>query len=176
MAGPRTTPPFRADHVGSLLRPPELLRARQEFAHGTIGAEVLTEREDEAIRGVVAMQEGLGLQPVTDGEFRRSSWHMDFIYRMGGITKADEQMQVQFKDADGSTSFTSAALKVSAPIKLEQTIFAEHFEFLESTAEHALPKLTIPSPSMVHYRGGPASIDATVYPDAEEFWRDLSAA
>ena len=79
----RTTPPFRADHVGSLLRPPELLRAREEFAEGSISAGELREVEDPAIRDVVRMQEDVGLRSATDGEFRRASWHMDFIYRLG---------------------------------------------------------------------------------------------
>ncbi len=84
----RTTPPFRADHVGSLLRPPELLKTREDFAAGRISAGELREVEDGAIRDVVKMQEEAGLQSVTDGEFRRASWHMDFIYQLGGVNKA----------------------------------------------------------------------------------------
>ena len=172
----RTTPPFRADHVGSLLRPPELLKAREDHADGKIDAEALEDVENRAIQDVVAMQEGVGLQSATDGEFRRSSWHMDFIYQLGGITQADEKLQVHFKNAEGTVDFTSAALKVNERIRLDRTIFGAHFEFLESVATRAVPKLTIPSPSMVHYRGGRAAIDAAVYPDVEEFWSDLSAA
>ena len=105
----RTSPPFRADHVGSLLRPPELISARRAFAEQRIDADALAEFEDRAIRDAVALQEGLGLQSVTDGEFRRTSWHMDFIYQLGGITHGDEQLQVAFKNDEGTTSFTSSA-------------------------------------------------------------------
>jgi 5-methyltetrahydropteroyltriglutamate--homocysteine methyltransferase len=172
----RTSPPFRADHVGSLLRPPNLLEARQAFAAGTIDADALREVEDGAIREVVSLQEDLGFQSATDGEFRRTSWHMDFIYQLGGISKTDEQLQVAFKNAEGATSFTSAALKVDGPVRLEHTIFADAFEFLKSVTTTAIPKLTIPSPSMVHYRGGAAAIDPDVYDNVDKFWSDLSAA
>src|ERR1700691_393456 len=147
----RTSPPFRADHVGSLLRPPNLLEARASFADGEIDADALREVEDRAIRDAVALQEDLGFQSATDGEFRRTSWHMDFIYQLGGITKTDQQLQVAFKNAEGSTSFTSAALKVDGPVRLDHTIFAEAFEFLKSVTTTGTPKLTIPSPRMGHY-------------------------
>src|SRR5271155_1376383 len=172
----RTSPPFRADHVGSLLRPPELLAARKSFADGAIDADALRVVEDGAIRDAVALQEELGFQSATDGEFRRTSWHMDFIYQLGGVSKTDEQLQVAFKNATGSTSFTSAALRVDGPVRLEGTIFADAFEFLKSVTTTAVPKLTIPSPSMVHYRGGAAAIDPNVYDGVDEFWNDLSAA
>ncbi len=173
---PRSTPPFRADHVGSLLRPSELLEARQKFAAGTLSAEALKEVEDAAIRRVVELQEEIGFRAATDGEFRRTSWHMDFIYQLGGITKGDEDLKVAFKDASGTTFFTSAALQVKGKVRLDHTIFADAFTFLQSVTTSAVPKLTIPSPSMVHYRGGAAAIDPAVYPDVEEFWADLSAA
>src|SRR5665213_2944856 len=94
----RLTPPFRADHVGSLLRPPELLKARHDFTEGRIDHDALSDVEDDSIRQVVALQEELGFQSATDGEFRRTSWHMDFIYQLGGISKTDEQLQVAFKN------------------------------------------------------------------------------
>jgi 5-methyltetrahydropteroyltriglutamate--homocysteine methyltransferase len=172
----RLSPPFRADHVGSFLRPPELMAARKQFADGAIDAQALKNAEDTAIRDVVALQEEIGFQSATDGEFRRTSWHMDFIYQLGGITRTSEQLQVAFKNAEGTTSFTSAALKVSDRVKIDDTIFADAFTFLKSTVTTAVPKLTIPSPSMVHYRGGAAAIDPAIYPDVEEFWHDLSAA
>src|SRR5512132_924345 len=96
----RSTPPFRADHVGSLLRPPALLQARERFAAGAITAEDLRAAEDDAIRDVVRMQEEVGLQSATDGEFRRSSWHMDFIYQLGGVSKADEDLTVRFRNPE----------------------------------------------------------------------------
>ncbi|MGA2969452.1 MAG: 5-methyltetrahydropteroyltriglutamate--homocysteine S-methyltransferase [Acidimicrobiales bacterium] len=172
----RLSPPFRADLVGSFLRPPELLDARKAFAEKRIDADALTAVEDAAILDVVALQEELGFQAATDGEFRRTSWHMDFIYQLGGITRTDEQLQVAFMNNEGTTSFTSAALRVNDRVRIDDTIFADAFTFLKSTVTTAIPKLTIPSPSMVHYRGGAAAIDPAVYPDVEEFWNDLSAA
>src|SRR5215218_3959726 len=97
----RTSPPFRADHVGSLLRPPGLLRAREDRAAGRISGEELRAVEDAAIRDVVAMQREVGLRSATDGEFRRTSWHMDFIYRLGGISQASEKVTVQFHNDEG---------------------------------------------------------------------------
>jgi 5-methyltetrahydropteroyltriglutamate--homocysteine methyltransferase len=172
----RTTPPFRADHVGSLLRPRRLLQARDDHAAGGISADELREVEDDAIRDVVGMQEDVGLQSATDGEFRRASWHMDFIYQLGGVTKADENLTVRFRNPEGALEFTSAALKVDDKVRLQETIFGDHFRFLQGLVTTATPKLTIPSPNMVHYRGGPAAIDPNVYPDVEEFWSDLANA
>lgn len=174
---PRAIPPFRADHVGSLLRPPALLRARADAAAGTLSAEQSRQVEDEAIREVVAMQRRVGLQSATDGEFRRTSWHMDFIYQLGGVSASDEKIKVQFRNAGGELEFTTAALKVDGPIRLNRAIFRDDFAFLQSVVEPGVtPKLTIPSPSMVHYRGGRAAIDPSVYPDEDQFWADLSAA
>ena len=169
-------PPFRADHVGSLLRPPQLLAARAALAAGEIDAAQLREVEDGAIRDVVRMQEDLGLQSATDGEFRRTSWHMDFIYQLHGVHQAADKITVHFRNAQGDLDFTSAALRVDGRIGIDEPIFGPDFAFLKSTVTTATPKLTIPSPSMVHYRGGPAAIDKTVYPDEDEFWADLSAA
>jgi 5-methyltetrahydropteroyltriglutamate--homocysteine methyltransferase len=169
-------PPFRADHVGSLLRPAGLLAAREDFAAGRLDAAELRAVEDTAIEGVVAMQREAGLQTATDGEFRRASWHMDFIYQLGGISKAPGNLAVKFRSAEGSIEFTPAALHVGSKIRLDHTIFADDFRFLQSVAGDATPKLTIPSPNMVHYRGGPAAIDSHVYPDMEQFWTDLAAA
>ena len=172
----RTTPPFRADHVGSLLRPPDLLQARADRADGSISAEQLREVEDAAIRDVVRMQEDIGLQTATDGEFRRASWHMDFIYQLQGVSRTTEAIRVHFRNAQGDLDFTSAALRVDGRIGLDAPIFGAAFEFLRSVAKKGTPKLTIPSPSMIHYRGGRAAIDPAVYPDEDEFWADLSAA
>ena len=171
----RTTPPFRADHVGSLLRPQTLLKAREDFAAGRISAEALREIEDQAITDVVRKQEEVGLQSATDGEFRRNSWHMDFIYRIGGIEKAPGNLKVQFRNEQGVIEFTPAALRVGERLHLKETIFGDDFKFLAEQVTTATPKLTIPSPNMVHYRGGPAAIDRSVYPDLEEFWSDLAA-
>jgi 5-methyltetrahydropteroyltriglutamate--homocysteine methyltransferase len=173
----RSRPPFRADHVGSLLRPPALLTARAERAAGRIPAGELRAVEDDAVRDVVRMQREVGLRSATDGEFRRTSWHMDFIYRLGGVNQSADKITVSFRNESGGLEFTSAALRVDAPIQLDEPIFGEDFAFLRSTVEPGVTaKLTIPSPSMVHYRGGRAAIDPAVYPDEEAFWADLSAA
>ncbi|GAB2801518.1 5-methyltetrahydropteroyltriglutamate--homocysteine S-methyltransferase [Streptomyces daliensis] len=175
---PRSAPPFRADHVGSLLRPPELRRAREEHAAGRIGDAELTAAEDEAVRAVVRQQREAGLRGATDGEFRRASWHMDFIYALGGISKVeDESLRIRFHNADGDVDFAPPSARVDGRIGLERTIFGDAFAFLrDAVAEDQTPKLTIPSPSMVHYRGGRAAIDAELYPDMDGFWDDLTAA
>ncbi len=170
-------PPFRADHVGSLLRPPALLKARAQRAEGSISAADLRSIEDDAVRDVVRMQAEVGLNSATDGEFRRTSWHMDFIYRLGGVGQGDGRLTVRMHNNEGDVEFTAPALQVNAPITLREPIFASDFEYLRSVAGPGVtPKLTIPSPSMVHYRGGRAAIDPAVYPDEERFWADLSAA
>ena len=173
---PRQNPPFRADHVGSLLRPQNLLKARADHADGSISVDDLRAIEDDAIRDVVRMQEDIGLQTATDGEFRRTSWHMDFIYQLNGVSKTDEKIEVHFRNADGNLDFTSAALKIDGKVGVDDPIFGQDFAFLQSAVSSGTPKLTIPSPSMVHYRGGAAAIDKAVYPDEDEFWTDLSAA
>jgi 5-methyltetrahydropteroyltriglutamate--homocysteine methyltransferase len=173
----RTSPPYRADHVGSLLRPPELLKAREDHAAGRIEDQQLRAAEDEAIRDVVRMQEEVGLKSATDGEFRRATWHMDFIYQLGGIGRADREIHVQFRNEKGVLDWHPAALQVKEKVRLERPIFADHFEFLKSVASDGqTPKLTIPSPSMVHYRGGRAAVDESVYPDLDDFWSDLTSA
>jgi 5-methyltetrahydropteroyltriglutamate--homocysteine methyltransferase len=172
----RTTPPFRADHVGSLLRPPELLAARDQFAAGDIDADALRSVEDDAITDAVKLQEDVGLLAITDGEFRRTSWHMDFIYELGGIREDDERMHVQFHNDAGDIEFNPAKARVYDTLTLTKTIFGEHFTYLKSQVTKGVPKLTIPSPSMVHYRSGRPYIDSTAYPDMDGFWSDLSGA
>ncbi len=162
---PPQTPiaPFRADHVGSLLRPPELLRARKQHADGAIDLPALRAAEDAAIADAVTLQAEAGLRTATDGEFRRTSWHMDFIYQLRGVSRADSELQVHFRNAAGELEFTSAALAVAGKIGVERTIFGDHFTALQSMVGTAqTPKLTIPSPSMVHYRGGRAAISAEI--------------
>jgi 5-methyltetrahydropteroyltriglutamate--homocysteine methyltransferase len=174
--GRRTKPPFRADHVGSLLRPPQLLQAREDFASGHLDADGLNAAEDEAIREIVTMQEDVGLMSATDGEFRRASWHMDFIYQLDGITKEPGEIKVKFHNEQGDIEFTPAALHVDGKLGVSETIFGKAFTFLHSAVTKNIPKLTIPSPSMVHYRGGKAAIDPRVYPDLDSFWADLVLA
>jgi 5-methyltetrahydropteroyltriglutamate--homocysteine methyltransferase len=174
----RDTPPFRADHVGSLLRPPDLRRARADFKAGRIDSDELRAVEDDAILNVMALQRDAGLQTVTDGEFRRTSWHMDFIYALGGIEQVDgESIHVQFRSDDGEYDYAPPAMRVGGTVTLPETIFANAFSFVRDNAKAGqTPKLTIPSPSMVHYRGGNSSLDSSVYPDPDTFWDDLTAA
>ena len=173
----RTTPPFRADHVGSLLRPPRLRQARDDFVAGVITALDLREIEDESIRQAVALQQEAGLRSVTDGEFRRASWHMDFIYQIGGIGQVPGHLVSQFRNADTTIEFTPPAIRVNRRITMDKTIFGEDFAFLQSIAGQSVPKQTIPAPSMVHYRSGVrAVVDESIYPDVEEFWDDVAAA
>jgi 5-methyltetrahydropteroyltriglutamate--homocysteine methyltransferase len=171
-------PPFRADHVGSLLRPDRLLGARADHAAGRIDDAGLRAAEDEAIADAVGMQRDIGLSTATDGEFRRATWHMDFIYAVTGISRVEgEGRVVHFKNADGSVDWAPAGLHVDGPLSIDEPIFGEHFRYLQSICSpDQSPKLTIPSPSMVHYRGGAAAIDPAVYADEDAFWEALSAA
>jgi 5-methyltetrahydropteroyltriglutamate--homocysteine methyltransferase len=170
-------PPFRADHVGSLLRPQGLLQARDEFAAGRISADKLRIVEDAAIREVVRKQQEVGLRSATDGELRRESWHMDFIYQLGGIRKVDDgTIRVAFRNEHRTYEWAPPSAHVVAPVTLGHTIFGDAFSFLADAVSTAVPKLTIPSPSMVHYRGGRSAIDESVYPDLDLFWADLTAA
>ncbi len=170
-----SSPPFRADHVGSLLRPPELLRARAEHQQGRITAEELRRVEDIAIRDVARMQQEIGLRGVTDGEFRRGSWHMDFLYRIGGVGKTGQSVRLPFRNEAGAVEAALGGFRIGGKLRLEETIFGEDFAYLKSVAPTGTTaKLTIPSPSMLHYRGGRAAIDSAVYPDMDQFWDDLA--
>ena len=174
---PRTSPPFRADHVGSLLRPQWLHAARAERAAGKISAEELRAVEDRAVLEAVALQREVGLRSVSDGEFRRATWHMDFVYQIGGISKAAGSLVSTFHNEGGDITFTPDAIRVDRPVTMDKTIFGPDFAFLQSIAGESVPKLTIPAPSMVHYRSGIRAVAGeSVYPDAEQFWGDLSAA
>jgi 5-methyltetrahydropteroyltriglutamate--homocysteine methyltransferase len=182
---PRTTPPFRADHVGSLLRPPDLFRARAGHAAGAITAAELRAAEDEAVRAAVRMQEEIGLRSATDGEFRRAEWHTDFIKRLGGIREAAAATPVPVLGGEkpallarGTTPgpplvYQAHGTEVTGKVHLAEPIFADHFSFLAATVTTAMPKLTIPSPSMAHFR---ADISGSGYADKDEFRADLAAA
>ena len=128
----RATPPFRADHVGSLLRTKEVLAAREAHKQGKLSAAQLREAEDAGIRQAVKLQEDIGLRGITDGEYRRSSWHMDFLYQVGGATKVQDNLKVQFRNEQGVVEFTPAALRVTGKLKLDKTIFGDDFSFLKS--------------------------------------------
>ncbi len=173
MTAPR--PPFRADHVGSLLRPAYLSEAREQLAAGTIDAAAFDEVADRAVKEIIQLQEDVGLLGITDGEARRDTWHMDYIYQIGGITKRDSDMKVRFHNEGGDIEWTPAKLAVVDRLNLPSTIFEDAFTFLRDNVRRGVPKLTIPSPSMVHYRGGREAVSAEVYPDLAAFYADLSA-
>ncbi|HXC84849.1 MAG TPA: 5-methyltetrahydropteroyltriglutamate--homocysteine S-methyltransferase [Trebonia sp.] len=185
----RETPPFRADHVGSLLRPEALHQARAAFAAGEIDAAELAAAEDQAITDVVRLQEDAGLRSATDGEFRREQWHSDFLYAIPGIRKGALGSPLPVYRKDGQISWTPNATEITGKVHLEDVIFGDHFRFLADTVTTATPKLTVPSPSMAHFRadttnspyrdsaapGGrpPAPPDTTGY---DEFRADIAAA
>jgi 5-methyltetrahydropteroyltriglutamate--homocysteine methyltransferase len=171
----RIVPPFRADHVGSLLRPKSLLSARAERGEGRRSAEQLRLDEDAAIRDAVALQQEVGLRAITDGELRRGSWHMDFIYQLGGVERSQDNLRSRFHNEQGTIEFTPSKALVRSKLALDHTVFGDDFAFLARTVTAGTPKLTIPSPSMVHYRGGRAAINAEVYPQMDAFWSDLAA-
>ena len=173
----RTTPPFRADHVGSLLRPEKLKAARADHAAGKLSAGQLRAVEDEAVREAVALQRADGLQSVNHGEFRTHSWHMDFNDQIGGIGQAPGTLVSNFRNDTKAVEFTPPAIRVNRKISMDKTIFGEDFAFLASIAGELVAKQTIPAPSMVHYRSGVrAVVDERVSPDVEEFWSALAAA
>ena len=178
MTEPTSRPPYRADHVGSLLRPANLLQARADVAAGKIDQAELRGIEDAEIKKIIAKQAEVGLRDVTDGEFRRESWHMDFIYELGGVEAvADDTIKVAFHNKEKNYEWAPPSAHVNGKLTLDHTIFGEAFSFLRDNAgQGQQPKLTIPSPSMVHYRGGRSAINEQVYPDLDRFWDDLVAA
>jgi 5-methyltetrahydropteroyltriglutamate--homocysteine methyltransferase len=152
-----------------------LLRARSEREAGRISAAELRAVEDDAVRDAVQMQREAGIQGVTDGEFRRGSWHMDFLYQLGGVAKSERTLRIQFRNESGPVEAALGAFRIGGKLSLDRTIFAEDFSYLKSVAPAGtVPKLTIPSPSMLHYRGGRAVIDEAAYPEMEAFWHDLA--
>jgi 5-methyltetrahydropteroyltriglutamate--homocysteine methyltransferase len=172
----KTTPPFRADHVGSLLRPASLLADRFDFTAGRIDADDLRECEDAAIRDAVAMQEDIGLRSATDGEFRREQWHSDFIYALGGIHKGPLlPMEIPAYTKDKKLGWRPNATEITGRVHLESRtpIFGDHFTFLTETVTTAIPKITIPSPSMVHFR---VNLAGSPYESIEEFRADVARA
>ena len=169
--GPRTRPPFRADHVGSLLRPRELAEARAARKAGTLSAEELRVVEDRCIARAIRQQEAIGLRTATDGEFRRAYWHYDFVSGLDGVEIYEPEQKVQFHGA-----ILPHALRVNGRIAWSKPVMVEDFRFLAEHVHGAAAKMTIPSPSVVHFRGGRRAIDATSYPDLDRFFVDLGAA
>ena len=172
----RTVPPFRADHVGSFLRPKFLLDAREQFfVKKEITAEQLRAVEDKAITEIVQFQQDVGLQSITDGEFRRTYFHIDFLEQLGGV-KTD--IPVTVKRADGSEELAPPVIRVIDKVRHAKNIQLADFEYLKSqVAPGHTPKVTIPSPTMLHFRGGRAGISREAYPELEpDFYDDVAKA
>ena len=169
----RAKAPFRADHVGSLLRPPALLAERERFRKGEIAAQDLRALEDAAIREVVKLQEDIGLQSVTDGEFRRTLWHSDFLLSFDNVVSVKTGANATFRTAEGDIERPLSAFHIAGKLSRPKPIFVEHFKFVKTVARQT-PKQTIPSPSILHFRAGRGGVDSKAYPDMQEFYADLS--
>ncbi|HEY1360827.1 MAG TPA: 5-methyltetrahydropteroyltriglutamate--homocysteine S-methyltransferase [Xanthobacteraceae bacterium] len=171
---PRNKPPFRAEHVGSLIRPDHLIKARERAERKEIGAEKLRRIQQDAIRDVVRMQEELGFGLVTDGEYNRHSWHRDFVLRLDNVRTVPSKLEVRFHGAEGERGHSPPAMQVAGRLgRPGGGIFVDDFRFLVSIAR-ALPKITLPSPTVLHFRGGRAAIDVKAYPDIAAFYDDLA--
>jgi 5-methyltetrahydropteroyltriglutamate--homocysteine methyltransferase len=165
--------PFRADHVGSLQRPESLLRDRERFKAGEISAGALRDKENEAIAGAVKMQEDIGLQSITDGEYRRENFHFDFLDKVGGVDfrrMMPEGAEGESADPEKAPFVAFITEKLSRP---ETGIEVENFKVVQGLTDRT-PKITIPSPTMTHFRGGREAIDKDVYPDMDDFFDDLA--
>jgi 5-methyltetrahydropteroyltriglutamate--homocysteine methyltransferase len=163
--------PFRADEVGSLLRPEELKQARAAKAEGKIGADELRAVEDRLVRDVVKKQEAVGLKGVTDGEFRRSWWHFDFLTGLEGVELVRGEKTIQFHGVQTKAE----SLAINGKVGFNGHYMLDHFRFLKEVAA-VTPKMTIPSPSVLHFRGGRRSISKDVYPDLDGFFADTAEA
>jgi methionine synthase II (cobalamin-independent) len=171
----RTKPPYRADHVGSLIRPDALIKAREQAEKGAIPEAELRRIQQAAIRDVVRMQEELGLKLVTDGEYNRHSWHRDFMLKFENVRMMPSKLTVRFHSAAGDRLHSPPTMQVTGKLARPNGggIFVDDFKFLASIAR-ATPKITLPSPTVMHFRGGRDAIDAGAYPDIAEFYDDLS--
>ena len=171
-------PPFRADHVGSLLRPPELLRAREQHLQGTLSAEALREIEDRCIRAVAKLQEEIGLQGITDGEYRRTIWHADFLRQIEGVSVKEgvaESAGVarKFQSGDKEIERSPTRFYTTGRLKRSRGIETDNFKYFASVTGRT-PKLCIPSPTILHMRGGRDAVDKKAYPDMDRFYSDLA--
>ncbi|EGT4510634.1 cobalamin-independent methionine synthase II family protein [Cronobacter sakazakii] len=162
--------PFRADIVGSFLRPDAIKQARQQFAAGEIDAAHLRKIEDDAIRHAVEQQCACGLHVVTDGEFRRAWWHLDFFGALLGVELVEVNQGIQFNGIQTKAQ----SVRVTGKVAFGDHPMLEDFRFLKSVSGNAEPKMTIPSPSVLHFRGGAAAIDRNVYPDLKDYFDDLA--
>ena len=169
----RTRPPFRADQVGSLIRPQHLIEAREKFAKGEITQQQLLDIQHPAIREVVKMQEDIGLKSVTDGEYNRTSWQSDFLLKIKNVARVPSRLKVRFHSGAGTRDHHPPTLAVQGKISRPAPMFVDDLRFLASITK-ATPKVTMPSPTILHFRGGRGAIDEAAYPDMEEFFADLA--
>lgn len=167
-------PPFRADHVGSFLRPRYLLEARTAAQRGALSAAELRAVEDRAIREIVRFQQDLGLRGITDGEFRRTFFHVDFLTQLEGVVEKGG-MTVKFHKAGGDIDYAPPVMQVTGKVRHSRPIQRRDFEFLQSVTDRT-PKVTIPSPTMLHFRGGRDAISQQAYPQLDAFYADVAAA
>jgi 5-methyltetrahydropteroyltriglutamate--homocysteine methyltransferase len=168
----RDVPPFRADHVGSLLRPAELKEARARYQSSEITADDLRAIEDRTIEALIAKQAEVGLPSVTDGELRRSMWHFDFLERLEGCEAFAPEQGIAFK----GIAVKNRGVRVVGKLGFSGHPMIAHFRFLRERAGRATAKMTIPSPSVLHFRGGRKAVSESVYPDLDEFYGDLGKA
>lgn len=166
------TPPFRADHVGSLLRPKALREARAKWKAGTLPHDALKDIEDRCIADAIAKQESIGLRAATDGEYRRAYWHYDFVAGLDGVEIYEPAQKIQFQ---GNVPL-GHKLRVNGLIGWTHPVMIDHYQYLAGHVKTAVPKQTIPSPSVVHFRGGREAIDTATYPTMEPFFTDLGVA
>ena len=169
----RQRPPFRADQVGSLIRPQNLIEAREKFLKGEISKDQLLEIQRPAIQAVVKMQEDIGLKSVTDGEFNRTSWQSDFLLKIKNVARVPSRLKVRFHSQDGTRDHHPPTLAVQGKISRPEPMFVDDLRYLASITKQTA-KVTMPSPTILHFRGGRGAIDSTAYPDMEEFFGDLA--
>ena len=171
----RTKPPFRAEHVGSLIRPATLIEGRMKAEKEEISDIELKRIQHAAIRDVVHLQEELGLKVVTDGEYNRQSWHRDFMLKFHNVRMIPSKLTVRFHSAEGARLHSPPTMQVTGKLARPNGggIFVRDFKFLASVAR-AMPKITLPSPTVMHFRGGREAIDAEAYPDISDFYDDLA--
>ena len=169
---PQSRPPFRADMVGSLLRTAPLKAAREQHAAGTLDAAGLKAVEDQEISKIIARQEAIGLEGITDGEFRRAYWHFDFLEQLDGVTSVSGDSGMNFKGGVG----VPKALRITGKVDYSGSHpMVDHFRFVKDNTTKT-PKMTIPGPSMLHYRGGRKMMNTGLYPDMAEFYDDVGKA
>jgi 5-methyltetrahydropteroyltriglutamate--homocysteine methyltransferase len=168
-----TKPPFRAEHVGSLIRPDALVAARLAAEKAEIAPAELNRIQQEAIRGVVRMQEEIGFRLVIDGEYNRTFWQRDFLVKFDNVRQVAAKLTVRFHSAAGTRDHSPPTLQVTGKLSRPSGIFVKDFKFLKSVTL-AAPKITIPSPTTMHFRGGREAIDSKAYPEMDEFYADLA--